>query len=390
MNGESSGAVAVLGRAFAAAARAESVRASAWRQLLVWWAISRAVVFGCVLVLQSSQHPRGYGFFGPEVFSNLAALGSWDGRWYRIVAQHGYLLISGRQSDPAFFPLYPMLLRGVHATGLSYVAGGVLLSNAFFLLALVLLYELGRTLVPEPDARRAASYLAVFPISYVCSMVYPQSLVLVCITGAGLAAFRRRWLLAGVCVAAGTLARPEALFVALPIALLAARRWRELGGRERGLAVGAVLAGPVALASFSAYLGWALGDALAWSHAQVEWGRRFTTFGIVDAFTGFGTDWHQWGWAWRDLGFFCTYVALLAVAWRAGVARGWIGAALLTLLIPLGSGTVVSEARFGLLCVAVYWGLAVLGRRRAVDVVVRAGSLGLMAAAVLTLPFAYP
>jgi hypothetical protein len=55
--------------------------------------------------------------------------------WYRIVASRGYLLIPGRQSDPAFFPLFPVLERGLHSLGIPLALAGILLSNLGFVVA---------------------------------------------------------------------------------------------------------------------------------------------------------------------------------------------------------------------------------------------------------------
>src|SRR5207245_1648966 len=94
----------------------------------------------------------------------LALLTVWDGRWYRTVVERGYLLLPGRQSDPAFFPLLPVLERTLHVVGLPFSVAGVVLANLGFLVGLLALYELGRELLPEQDARRAATYLAIFPL----------------------------------------------------------------------------------------------------------------------------------------------------------------------------------------------------------------------------------
>ena len=67
-----------------------------------WWLLGRTVIVVTAVVVHH---------FGPTGWikhvSHAHALGplqAWDGRWYRIVAGTGYLLVPGRQSDPAFFP----------------------------------------------------------------------------------------------------------------------------------------------------------------------------------------------------------------------------------------------------------------------------------------------
>jgi hypothetical protein len=61
-----------------------------------------------------------------------------------------------------------------------------------------------------------------------------------------------------------------------------------------------------------------------------------------------------------------------------------------TVLLPLWSGSVTSDARFGLLSFAAIWGLAVVGRYRAADWVVRIAGPALLVAAVVTIPLRFP
>src|SRR6185437_5416351 len=118
------------------------------RWLVGWWAIGRAVAIATALGVK------------PSVWT----LDRWDGKWYRMVARGGYLLVPGRQSDPAFFPLYPILLRGVHAAGVGWGVAGPLLSNVALLVGLGLFHELTREIFSEQLARRSTTYLAVFPL----------------------------------------------------------------------------------------------------------------------------------------------------------------------------------------------------------------------------------
>ncbi len=359
----------------------------AW-QLAGWWAGSRALVFACAALLHWQRTPHGY--FEPEFRSTLTVLSSWDGRWYDQVARNGYLLVPGHQSDPAFFPFYPMLLRIVHVFGLSYEDAGIALSNLVLLGGLLAFYRLGRELLPERDAFRASVFAAIAPMGFAFSMVYPESAVFASMALAGLAALRGRWLTCAAFAAAATLARPQGVLIVLPIAAAVRQAWPRLGPRVRGLAAGAVAAPLAALLAFPLYLGSILGDAHAWSKAQQAWGRSFELDGFVRAFGQLparnGTD----HWLLRDALFCLGYVVLLAIAYRAGVPRGWIAASALMVLLPLETGSFISVARFGLLALAVFWGLAVLGRRRSVDWALRAACVGLLVMFTLTMPLIFP
>jgi len=356
--------------------------------LVGWWAAGRAVVLVSALAVYA---------FGPVGYLRaalrghpLGLLGAWDGRWYRMVAEYGYLLVPGRQSDPAFFPLYPLLLAGSHELGIGYDAAGILLSNLALLVALSVLYALTRELLGEAHARRATTYAAIFPLGYAFSMMYPESVVLALVAGAGLAALRGRWLLAAACAGGAALARPEGIFVALPLAGIAWRQWRLLSPPRRGLALGAVAAPAAALASFPLYLDRVLHDPLAWSRAEHAWGRRFTPLGIVRAFELLPAQVERSGWVLRDVVALALYLVLLVLARRAAAPWTWLAAGAAIVVLPAFSASFMSIGRFGLLAPPVFWGLAELGREPRRDRAIRAVSLALLVLATVTVPFVFP
>lgn len=370
--------------------RAESgalrLRVLAW--IGGWWIAGRAVIV-VAAVLVHRFGPMGW-IRNVEHAHALGPLQAWDGRWYRMVASSGYLLVPGRQSDPAFFPLYPALLRGGHELGLGYSTTGLIIANVGFFGALVAFYALTRTLLGDGMAHRATAYLAVFPFGYVFSMVYPESIVLALIALAALAAIHRRWGWAAVCAALAALARPEGLFVALPLAVLAWQQRHVLSPRARGVAIGAILAPVAAIGSFSLYLGSTLGDPMAWSQAERSWGRAFSPLGFVHAIEGFGRAFSHDAWVTRDVVAVVVYLVLLAAAARAGVTWPWLLSGLGIVLLPLFSGSFDSVSRFGLLAPAAFWGLAAIGRDPRAHRAILALSMPLLAAAIVTLPLRFP
>jgi hypothetical protein len=382
----------VTGLAIGAPARGEhavdAIRSRRW--IVGWWAAGRLLVFGAA----AAVHAFGaHGYLARSTRMHvLGVLGSWDGIWYQRIASGGYLLIPGRQSDPAFFPLYPLLLRLVHqAFSLGYQAAGLVVSNVAFLVALVAFEALTRKLFDGALARRATIYLAIFPFGYVFSMVYPESFVLAMIAMAALAATGGRWWLASACAAAAALARPEGIFVALPVLTIAWRRRHELTPLARGSAMGAVVAPLAALASFPLYLGGVLGDPLAWNHAERAWGRRFSPLGFVRTFEHLPNTVASHGWVVRDVCACAAYVVLLVAARRAGASGAWLLGGAAVILLPLFSGSFDSIGRFGLLAPPVFWGLAWIGQRGAkLDYAIRASSVLLLVGAMVTVPYVFP
>jgi hypothetical protein len=344
------------------------------RWLLGWWATGRIVAIATAVALK------------PTVWT----LDRWDGRWYRMVARGGYLLVPGRQSDPAFFPLYPILMRGVHAAGIGWGLAGPLLSNASLLLGLGLFYALTREIFSEALARRSTIYLAVFPLSYVFSMTYPESVVLVLLTAAPLAALKRRWWLAAICAGAAALARPEGLFLLFPLADIAWRQRESLSPARRGAALAAVVAPLAGIASYSLYLATVLHDPLAWSRAERAWGRQFSVTGAFHAFARLSAAVGHRPWIVRDVACFFVYLALLYAARRVGAPPAWLAAGAAVVVLPVCTGAFDSIGRFGLLAPPLFWGLAGLTQSERSERVVRSVLLALLVAGTLSLAYVFP
>jgi hypothetical protein len=375
----------------AAAHRAlrSSTRARSWVAIGAWWMLSRTVVVVTAIAVQLAQWPHGR-WTAALAHRPLALLTVWDGRWYGMVAARGYLAIPHHQSDTAFFPLYPMLLRLGASMGMTRSMAGLVVANVALLVALVALYELVRCWTDEATARRAAVYAAIFPVSYVFSMVYPEALVLAAMSLAGVLAARGRWSEAAIAAALAALTRPEALLLVLPLGALAVRAWPAADGTTRRRVLTAVAAAPAAVAGVCAYDWRTFHDPLAFSTAQRAWGRQFELAGpwralleLVHSVGGYNA------WLFRDAAFCIAYLALLVVASRF-VPLPWVAAGSLMVVLPLWSGSFTSDARFGLVAPPVYAALARIGRHRAVDVSLRICSVALLALATATVLMRWP
>jgi hypothetical protein len=358
------------------------------RAILVAAVGSRILVLAAAVAGHLLRWPRPHmDVPGSASTHVLSLLNYWDGVWYRRVAEHGYLLIPGRQSDPAFFPLFPILLRGLHSLGFSFITTGVVIANAAFVVGIVAFYEVSRRLVAEDVAKWSTLFAAFFPMSFVFSMTYPESLVLAALALALLSALNGRWTLSAIAGASAALGRPEAMFFTLPLAAIAVGAAR--AGRARGPALGAAVAPLVSVASFPLYLGWALNNAFAWNLAQGAWGRSFELGGIDRALRQL-QERGQSPWLWRDACFCVIYLGLIVAARRVGIGWPWLLAGVPIVLLPIATGTFLSDARFGLLALPAYWGMAALARRGIVRHAVLILSAALLVAGTLTIPLATP
>ncbi|MEU6124463.1 mannosyltransferase family protein [Streptomyces sp. NPDC047123] len=221
---------------------------------------------------------------------------SWDSRWYTGIAAHGYghTLRFGPdvvQSDLAFFPLYPGLVRAVAAVlPVGHATAGLLLSWLAAGAAACGLYAIGERL----HGRRAATYLvllwALLPHSVVLSLAYTEPLLTAFAAWSLYAVLTGRWLWAGALAALAGLARPNGFAVAAAVCATAAyelvvrivriARFEEGRGRKVAHSLWTVTAGaalaPLGWASYVLYVGIREGDPLhGYFAVQRGWGSRF-------------------------------------------------------------------------------------------------------------------
>jgi hypothetical protein len=323
------------------ALRADPARTTAlrdtWRalwisRLLVWIAgIGAVATFGLVGKRAAFNPPHvtsGFGWLGDLLAAPAAR---WDAAWYLVIAHYGYRPELGAYpavaARTAFFPLYPLGIRGIATLGVPPVIAGVLLSLAALALALYGIHRLTALEAPrllrdhaggargddarwaggddaraadpaaracarardEEAARLAVLATALAPMACFFSAVYSESLYLALSVGVFWCARQGRWAWVGVLGALAGATRSAGLVLVVPVAILylygpredrapdfAPRRWRIVGirYRVRGEALW-LLALPLGLVAYLAYLALAGGSASEPFHAQQVWDRQF-------------------------------------------------------------------------------------------------------------------
>jgi hypothetical protein len=272
-------------------------RALLGSRLLVWAAAAATIAlfgFGPTRGAFDPSITRGSGWLGRVLAAPAAR---WDSAWYLVIAHFGYRPDLGSFTEPrdAFFPLYPLGLRGIAWLGVPAILAGVLLSTAALAGALYGIHRLTTLeLDRRPDAgtrdsaRLAVLLTAFAPMAFFLSAVYSESLYLALSVAVFWSARQGRWALAGVLGALAGATRSTGLVLLLPalvIYLYGPREDRspdfERQGRARLLGryrlrpdvlwLGLM---PAGVALFGLWLALDGGSVLAPFHAQEVWGRE--------------------------------------------------------------------------------------------------------------------
>src|SRR5215212_8397931 len=210
-------------------------------------------------------------------FGTMNLWSHWDGEHYVALAAGGYLQPPDNVS-PAFFPLYPILMRSfaeLFGGPLSLGAlslWGVLISLLALPFALYFIYEIALDGWGQRTARVSVVCLCFFPTTFFLNCAYTESLFLA-LSGASLWAMRVRKDMLLACALAGFAAatRNVGLFLVVPLALEWLKNAREY--RWRGLYLALA---PSGLVAYAVYLWLRFGDPLLFYTEQKRWGREAT------------------------------------------------------------------------------------------------------------------
>ena len=223
-----------------------------WRFVLLAFAGSRVFVLAAFTFAAARIHP-------PLSAAALAhAFVQWDATWLLQIAAHGYR----EAHEQAYFPAFPMLVRGLTALGLHPVFAAVAINHLLLLVACWLLFRVSLPLVGNRAARGAVLVLLLHPLSFYWSVPYSEALFLAA-SLASIAAARcgHAWA-AGLAGAVAVLTRSTGIFLFPALVwMLRATPWK----------LPWLLPLPAALGLWMSYGARTHGDALLFVHAQAHW-----------------------------------------------------------------------------------------------------------------------
>jgi len=335
-------------------------------------ALGALVVCTAAVTMTSRLFPEGYSparATWPELPPPLG-WARYDAGWYAHIATQGYSYTPGVQSPVAFFPAFPLLLRGLGVLGLDTYLAGVLVTMVCGLLALVLFVHWARTRADEDAARDAGLLIALYPCAfYLYGAMYSDAFFLLLIVAAFLLLERGQLVPAVLLGAVATAARPVA--PALVLGMLARRlEWK----RERGQPWSAVDLLPVFAAAgfvlYVLYLWYSFGEPFAFVKVQSAPGWDQTpgwrTWAKVRWFRSFSTDMPMGDFL-RLVGHAAATLGAFAMVWPTVKRLGW-GYGLYTAAIiglpALGSKDFMGMGRYLLAAFPIFLTLAIMLRER--------------------------
>jgi hypothetical protein len=354
---------------------------SDWRFILGVWGLSRIFVVACLLVVAPALH----GGEPDPAKLGWEALKSWDVYWYEKIVKGGYEYINdGEYHSVAFFPLFPLIIRGMMGLGITFEAAGFWFCNLTFLASFFVIYRWVELRKSKTLARWTIALLAWLPHSLYGTVIYTESLFLLLTTGALLSFEQRRYGLTALCTALASATRLTGILL-VPSLLGAA--WKE--GRSPRAYLSA-LAGTLGLGGWMAFCWQRFGNPLVFLEAQKAWrpSAGFTLNGwgsvLQQIFVGqTGLKELDWGQSWT----------VWDLPWLAGLppSIALAGLVAIALLITRYQQQLTPRIKI-LLAFMVTWGFWVWGGIALLKVVLVFGGLGWLirsASLLSTAPWLY-
>lgn len=316
----------------------------------------------------------------------LRWINAWDAAWYSDITRHGYVIVHNFQGyeSVAFFPLFPYVVRWLwELTHIPYQIIGLALNLVATSVLAFLVYKLTHLIAKEEKSKNASQlgYLAVIllllnPSAFFFAAYYADAMLTCLLVGSVYAAYKDKYLLAALLAGLSTAAKSIGV-VAMPVLFLIflARHKGSIIELIRRYWVKIAALAVVSVSGLLVYISflWVrFGHPLGFIQVEKYWSRDVNGFFLSQI-------WQIWyakllhplyyrpvsNYAYDvflmlipiAVTFFSVYILVkhrLKYAWLAVLG-------MLTILIPMSTGTLLSLNRYILLLtpalayVAVYW-----------------------------------
>lgn len=277
-----------------------------------------------------------------------------DSYWYQKIAENGYRTIpTGQlgysnaenylQTEWAFFPMYPMLIKALMLTSLSFDASALIISLLFSFLAFSIFYLFVKDTFNEKVAILSTIILIVFPFNYYFSMFYSESIFLFFILFCFWSVKNKKYFLLSIGYVFLCLLRPNGIIIALPLYIFLLEQLNSLSWKNffLGLTKKNTLyfyPGIICFIIWCCYQYHKTGNYFAFSEAQAGWYREFM-FPLLSLF-------RKGNWQTQVLSYYSIVIILSCIFIYKKLPLSLNVFVWISILLPLCSGSVLSMQRF--------------------------------------------
>lgn len=347
-----------------------------------------------VNVVFPDYRPEQFTVFGsPSPFWD--AFARHDSGWYYQIARYGYTegagaYVPGGRSAIGFFPAYPILMRYVgRAMGRApsdFYVGGLIVTWAAFVAAMIALHALGSLDLSRERAGRAVVLAAVFPFAFFFGAVYSEALFFASVIACFYCFRTKRWVLGGLTGALATATRVNGILMWPSLAWIV---WRQFAGArsatdpaprpaDRLQAIAGLVLVPLGIGAYSLYIYRLSGNPLEWAATIQRWG-YYPGGSPVSVFWGLGRSlvFHPYAFlagerlapydSLNGLAALAAIVSVPLVWMRLGAAYGLFMAA--NLWLPLSTGQVEGMGRYVAVMFPFFIWLASIGSERTFTII---------------------
>lgn len=221
-------------------------------------------------------------------FGLMNLINQWDSGWYANIIENGYMLqpaahLNGDAANWAFFPLYPMCVRLFkQIINLNTVKSGFIVSSIFLVISLYFIIKYLSLTRDKDNAITAAILVALGPYSFYFSCLYTESLFILLVILCFYYMQKENWILCGIfgALLSATRATGVLLFISLFIKIVTPyiREHRSIKYIiieiiKDGKKLFGLILFPAGLFSYMTFLYFYMGDAFAFKHVEIAWGR---------------------------------------------------------------------------------------------------------------------
>ena len=256
-------------------------RAPWWIKVTLIYAATRVLAYAIFLGAAWHAEASPWGGRQPDY---LTFINRWDAGWYERIFDGGYPTTIPRNDDGtaqpnqwAFYPVFPMLARGLSAvTGLEWAGAGAIVATVAGLAAALMMYLLFRNFALPGTALWGVAFFAAFPVSAILQVPYAESLGIFFLAAALHLLINKKYVAAIPLVILLCLSRPAGVPFAAVVAIHVGLRWwhrkdRPFPGSE--MVSGLVLLVVSAVMAFAWMLTawWVTGERTAYTDTETAW-----------------------------------------------------------------------------------------------------------------------